>query len=81
MMELGDESVAEHQNLVENISLTSWNKVILVGGDFSKINHPFIYFESTTAASEWVKQQQIKDSYILIKGSRSIQMEKVAEAL
>lgn len=81
MKELGQESLQEHQNLVELIKQYRWNKVILVGGDFSKIAHPFTYFATSSEAAEWVKKQDIEDSYILIKGSRSIQMEKIAEVL
>ncbi|GEO09272.1 UDP-N-acetylmuramoyl-tripeptide--D-alanyl-D-alanine ligase [Segetibacter aerophilus] len=81
MMELGEESVAEHENVLDLIKKNQWDHVVLVGGDFAKISHPFIYFDSSAAAADWVKKKGIKDSYILIKGSRSVQMEKIAEAL
>ena len=81
MMELGQESLAEHENVVNIISKYFWDKVILVGGDFGKISHPFMYFGNSAKAAEWVKQNRIEDSYILIKGSRSIQMETIAEVL
>jgi UDP-N-acetylmuramoyl-tripeptide--D-alanyl-D-alanine ligase len=80
MMELGDESEAEHQNVLELIKKNRWDNVVLVGGGFANIDHRFLYFDSSVAVAEWVKQQQIENSYILIKGSRSIQMEKIAEA-
>ena len=54
-------------------------KVVLVGGDFLKINHPFTQFENALEAKEWWQQQHFKDAYVLIKGSRSTQMEKVLE--
>lgn len=81
MMELGEESLGEHQNVVDIIKKYSWDKVILVGGDFGRIYHPFTYFNTSSEAGEWVKQQHFQDSYMLIKGSRSIQMEKIAEVL
>jgi UDP-N-acetylmuramoyl-tripeptide--D-alanyl-D-alanine ligase len=28
-------------------------------------------------AQDWLKKQEIKDAYLLVKGSRSMQMEKV----
>ena len=81
MMELGNESEEEHTSLVELIKKHSWEKVILVGGDFGRIKHPFQYFSSSPEAAKWVQQQTFENTYFLIKGSRSIQMEKIAEAL
>lgn len=81
MMELGEESPWEHQNVVDLITKYSWDKVILVGGDFGKIAHPFTYFNTSAEATDWVRQQHFEESYILIKGSRSIQMEKIADVL
>lgn len=81
MMELGQQSIAEHENIVETIKKYEWDKVILVGGDFGKIEHSFTYLPTSAEAAEWAKKQYFNDSYILIKGSRSIAMEKVLEAL
>lgn len=77
MMELGDESIEEHQQLIKQIEETNWNKVVLVGGDFKKINHPFLYFDKAEDAAQWYKNQIWKNTAILIKGSRSFAMEKV----
>ena len=79
MMELGSESLTEHQALVDLITRYTWKEVVLVGGDFSKINHSFLYFQNSTQAKEWYKNQQYNHTAILIKGSRSTQMEKVLE--
>jgi UDP-N-acetylmuramoyl-tripeptide--D-alanyl-D-alanine ligase len=79
MMELGSESLKEHQALIDLITKYKWNNVVLVGGDFSKVNHSFLYFENSTLAKEWFKNQHYNHSAILIKGSRSTQMEKVLE--
>ncbi len=77
MAELGKDSIAEHQALIDLIRKYNWQDVVLVGGDFLKIKHPFLQFENATAAAEWLGQQDFKDTYLLIKGSRSMQMEKV----
>lgn len=79
MMELGQESLHEHQQLIELIKKYSWKNVVLVGGDFSKVDHPFINFNNSVQAREWYQQQHYSDASILIKGSRSTQMEKVLE--
>jgi UDP-N-acetylmuramoyl-tripeptide--D-alanyl-D-alanine ligase len=79
MAELGNESVEEHRAIVELIKQNKWNAVVLVGGDFLKVQHPFISFTHATEAGEWLHQQHFENTYLLIKGSRSIQMEKVLQ--
>lgn len=77
MMELGEESLAEHKAIVELISQFSWRNVVLVGGDFLKTEHPFLQFKNSTEAKEWWQQQNMERVQVLIKGSRSMQMEKI----
>ncbi|SKA08882.1 UDP-N-acetylmuramoyl-tripeptide--D-alanyl-D-alanine ligase [Chitinophaga eiseniae] len=77
MMELGADSVKEHEALVEQLQRHHWEAVVLVGGDFKKVNHPYIYLDSSAEAAKWLQQQQFRDTHILIKGSRSTGMEKV----
>jgi UDP-N-acetylmuramoyl-tripeptide--D-alanyl-D-alanine ligase len=79
MMELGSESEKEHQALVGLIATYKWKDVVLVGGDFSKVNHHYLYFETSAEAREWFKVQHYNRCSVLIKGSRSTQMEKVLE--
>jgi UDP-N-acetylmuramoyl-tripeptide--D-alanyl-D-alanine ligase len=79
MMELGNESLAEHKALVELISKYSWKKVVLVGGDFNLFPHNYLFFKNSTEAKEWLHQQHISNATLLIKGSRSMQMEKIIE--
>ncbi len=79
MAELGQESLAEHQALIDIIRKYNWQHVVLVGGDFLKLQHPFQQFENATAAREWIGQQNFDNTHLLIKGSRSMQMEKVLE--
>jgi len=81
MMELGEDSVQEHQNIIELIKKYSWAKVLLAGGDFAKTSHSFLYFNNSSEAADWARLQNFHDSYFLIKGSRSIKMEKIAESL
>lgn len=81
MMELGEKSLDEHRSIVELVKKNTWHKVVLVGGDFKKINHPFLYFNNSIDAAKWCQQQNFNDVYFLIKGSRSIKMEEIAAVL
>ena len=80
MAELGAESMEEHKQLISLIDQYKWKNVVLTGGDFLKIKHPYISFENAVQAKDWFHQQQFSHATILIKGSRSMQMEKVLEA-
>ncbi len=82
MLELGDESFAEHLAIVNLVDTSDFDKVILVGPDFKKAaGERFHCFMTSADAYEWLITQKLKDYYILVKGSRGIKMEKVLEAL
>jgi UDP-N-acetylmuramoyl-tripeptide--D-alanyl-D-alanine ligase len=79
MMELGKESLQEHQSIIDLINTYNWKAVVLVAGDYNKIKHPYINFENSQQAAAWFAQQQFTNTQVLIKGSRSMQMERVLE--
>ena len=79
MMELGDESMTEHENLVKLINQNQWHKVVLVGKDYKDLPVSFIHFYDVSDARNWFREQHFMDALILVKGSRSMQMEKVLE--
>jgi UDP-N-acetylmuramoyl-tripeptide--D-alanyl-D-alanine ligase len=77
MAELGNESEEEHKALVKQIGGHTWKEVILVGNEFEKVSHRFHQFKNSDEVRDWMQQQKFKNTNILIKGSRSMQMEKV----
>ena len=79
MMELGEGSLKEHEDIIALIKKYPWKAVVLVGGDFSKLQHPFINFKNSDEAREWLLQQHFSNVQMLVKGSRSMKMEKVLE--
>jgi UDP-N-acetylmuramoyl-tripeptide--D-alanyl-D-alanine ligase len=79
MMELGETSVAEHQALLNQIQQYPWEEVVLVGGDFSNLSHSYHYFTDSNLAKEWLRSKNPQNVQILLKGSRSMKMEKVIE--
>lgn len=80
MAELGTESIEEHITLINLIQKYNWKFVALVGGDFLKINHPFLSFENNIEAKNWLQKQKFENSYLLVKGSRSIKLEIILDA-
>jgi UDP-N-acetylmuramoyl-tripeptide--D-alanyl-D-alanine ligase len=77
MKELGEESLLEHQALINYIQSFNWEQVVLVGGDFKHCQHQYLYFENALEAKQWLKSKAYQHKHILIKGSRGIQMEKM----
>ncbi|HVB03196.1 MAG TPA: UDP-N-acetylmuramoyl-tripeptide--D-alanyl-D-alanine ligase [Chitinophagaceae bacterium] len=79
MMELGPSSLKEHGDLVQMIGDHQWENVVLAGGDFEGLNHPYIYLPDAAAVRLWLEKQHLENTYILVKGSRGMAMEKVLE--
>lgn len=81
MAELGPESKKEHRDLLALIKKYPWHKVILVGGDFEGLDQSILFFANAAGAAAWLKENKFANSTYLIKGSRSIKMETILEAL
>lgn len=85
MFELGIESQNEHKKIVEKILKQRFDTVLLAGKNFKKaakdVSAGLIIFESTHELIEWLKQNKIHHQFVLIKGSRGMQLEKVVELL
>jgi len=84
MLELGKISVTAHQELINNINTTAFEKIFLVGENFSltKFNEPKITsFKSTDEIKSFFKINPLKNKFILLKGSRGMALEKIIEVL
>ena len=82
MAELGDESAREHATILELIKELHFSKVYLVGTHFSlrgETTKEFTWALSAEQLIPLLKENNFRDSAILIKGSRSMKMEKVME--
>ena len=83
MLELGDDTEKEHHQLIELLEKRSLANVYLVGDIFSKVNQVdhFKTFNNADEVIDELEKKEVKNHYILIKGSRGIQLEKVVEKL
>ena len=79
MKELGAESIKEHEALLDLVKSFNFKSVILVGAEFEAYKNGFIYFNTSDEAAGWWKEQNSEGNYLLIKGSRGTQMEKVIQ--
>ena len=81
MLELGEHSPAEHQQLFELCgALGIQESTFLVGPEFCAAcpNHPY-RFETMDALLAWLDTHPIDTDFAFVKGSRGIRMERVLE--
>ncbi|MFN0174870.1 MAG: UDP-N-acetylmuramoyl-tripeptide--D-alanyl-D-alanine ligase [Saprospiraceae bacterium] len=83
MLELGEDSQKEHNDLLRFATRLKIDQIVLVGKEFGET--PFskygaLHFADNQAAKHWLDAQDLRDTAILIKGSRGIRLEKVLEA-
>ncbi len=81
MLELGEQSEKEHQNMIDLLKQNQLYNVLLVGSEFKKANHQFPVFDNVDSLINYLQEKPIKNNYILIKGSRGIKLEKVVPIL
>lgn len=83
MLELGNYSAAEHQNIVELLKTLGFREALLVGAHFGNTNRPgeFKSFASNVETREWLKSAPVTERHVLIKGSRGIRLEVLTELL
>jgi len=80
MYELGDESPAEHAALGQLIAQGNFDVVILAGKDmkFALESLPqAYYFPDKFSLHNWIADNPMQDTHILIKGSRGMGLESV----
>ena len=81
MRELGPTSDELHAEVVEQLKKGQFDKVFLCGEHFSKVGKEFSPFATTEAMVEELRKQPLKGYHILIKGSHSMGLEKLADIL
>jgi len=83
MLELGDKSEEEHTKLLEAIRPLNPEKVLLVGTTFKKVSDgsDIRSFDNVGKLRDYLKAEPIKGTFILIKGSRGMTLEKAYDLL
>ena len=81
MRELGEYSAQEHQNIVNMLLERKADKVLLVGEEYKETTAPYPIFENVEALCAFLRQEPIIGYTVLLKGSRSNQLEKVITLL
>ncbi len=84
MKELGELSKEEHKKMVSYITDKSKMEIYFVGNAFKDYilqDDMHKFFESVVELNLFLKNNPIKDRYIFIKGSHSVQLDKAIELL
>jgi len=81
MKELGPDTDMEHQKVADYISNHDFDKVMFVGDNFSRISTNYPRFRDLEGLKDYLTTNPIEDSYILLKGSRGVQLEKCIDML
>ncbi len=81
MRELGDYSHLEHQNIVNMLLERKADTVYLVGEEWRDTTAPYRIFDTTSELSDYLQVHPITGARILVKGSRSNQLETIIPLL
>jgi UDP-N-acetylmuramoyl-tripeptide--D-alanyl-D-alanine ligase len=83
MLELGEVAADEHQKIVDLLNKSGIKTVFLVGSQFENTTAPgyFKKFSTVEALIDELKLRNWKNTFLFIKGSRGIKLEKIIEYL
>lgn len=81
MRELGVESAAEHQKIVDYIKECDFDKVLFVGDRFAACRHSYPTYPDVQELIRYLHTDKPQNCMILIKGSNGIRLSAVVEHL
>ena len=81
MRELGEYTHLEHQNIVNMLLERKADKVLLVGEEYKDTTAPYPVFDNVEALGAYLQTNPLTGCRILLKGSRSNQLEKILPLL
>lgn len=77
MFELGEESLNEHQAIVDLATSLKFDKIFLVGENFHQTATKNHQFRSYNLLEAYIKKNPLEKQSILIKGSRGMRLERI----
>lgn len=83
MLELGEEAEAEHKKVISQVQAIKPALAVFVGPIFEGLVNKKVYqsFVTSKEARTWLQNKNPEGFLFLLKGSRGIKLEKVAEVL
>jgi UDP-N-acetylmuramoyl-tripeptide--D-alanyl-D-alanine ligase len=83
MFELGDTSHEEHQKIADKLTKMKLSIVLLSGKEFSKCRVPanFLIFDDNSSLINYIDKLNPQGYLFLVKGSRGMKLENVADRL
>lgn len=84
MFEMGEESANEHRQLGEVTAEQNFDTVLLCGNDMrhaAAVSSEFKHFENKQELQQWLQQNPVSESYVLIKGSRGMGLETLVDTM
>ncbi|WP_139853786.1 UDP-N-acetylmuramoyl-tripeptide--D-alanyl-D-alanine ligase [Aequorivita sinensis] len=84
MFELGTDSEAEHQSIVNFLTENNFGKVFLTGSNFYKAKNSASHikqFKTFDDLKEVIKTQELENATVLIKASRGMALERILDLI
>jgi UDP-N-acetylmuramoyl-tripeptide--D-alanyl-D-alanine ligase len=90
MLELGEDSISEHMNILLLAKERGFERLFLVGSEFAlaydsldgKMSGVDVrLFPDSLVLQQWLKENPLNGSSVLVKGSRGKRLERVLEVL
>lgn len=76
MLELGTASVEEHRKIITLVEDLKVGTVFFIGAEFKALEDAdHLFFSNTNELIDYIKNNPISDSLVLVKGSRGIKLE------
>ncbi len=84
MFEIGADALKEHQSIADQANSLKFDKILLVGSNFSKTEKSgagIKIFESFKELQKELEETELNDTHVLVKGSRGMALERVLEEI